>query len=55
MMAATTSPNLHQPDKDHARPDKANFGDARVGVGQGQAGFSRQCWNSLIRSSREMK
>jgi glutamate decarboxylase len=46
VMAAITDTSaqvLHQPDKSHGRPDKDNFGDAKVEGGQTQAGFSRQC------------
>ncbi|KAF7318251.1 Glutamate decarboxylase [Mycena chlorophos] len=33
----------NQPDKEHGRPDKANFGSAGEETGQGQSGFARQC------------
>ncbi|KAJ7723412.1 glutamate decarboxylase [Mycena metata] len=35
--------NLHAPDKEHGRPEKANFGDATGEAAQGQSGFARQC------------
>ncbi|KAJ7154704.1 glutamate decarboxylase [Mycena filopes] len=35
--------NVHQPDKEHGRPEKANFGDATGEAAQGQSGFARQC------------
>lgn len=44
MMATMTKQVPHQPDHEHARPDKANFGDADVPGGQQQSGFSSQCW-----------
>ena len=34
---------IHQPDHEHARPKKENFGDAHIEGGQEQSGFSRQC------------
>lgn len=43
MMATMSSQVLHQPDHDHGRPDKANFGDADQPGGQRQVGFSSQC------------
>ncbi|TFK62232.1 glutamate decarboxylase [Pluteus cervinus] len=43
MMASTVPPTAHQPDREHGRPDKSNFGDAEVEGGQQQSGFSRQC------------
>jgi len=47
MMASTTAladvKNRHQPDREHGRPDEANFGDAGTGTKQEQTGFSRQC------------
>ncbi|KAJ6491385.1 glutamate decarboxylase [Mycena vitilis] len=33
----------HQPDKEHGRPEKGNFGGGGEEVGEGQSGFSRQC------------
>lgn len=44
MMSTMTKQVPHQPDHEHARPDKANFGDADVPGGQQQSGFSSQCW-----------
>ncbi|KAJ7885108.1 glutamate decarboxylase [Mycena olivaceomarginata] len=35
--------NVHQPDKEHGRPEKDNFGDATGEAAQGQSGFARQC------------
>ncbi|KAJ7138454.1 glutamate decarboxylase [Mycena crocata] len=35
--------NMNQPDKDHGRPEKANFGDGTGEAAQGQSGFARQC------------
>lgn len=43
VLVATSAPqqNIHQPDRDHGRPNQSNFGgDAD---GQEHAGFSRQC------------
>lgn len=37
-----TSKTLHQPEREHARPDKDNFGDTAEGA-QEQAGYARQC------------
>ncbi|KAJ6501272.1 glutamate decarboxylase [Mycena vulgaris] len=35
--------NVHQPDKEHGRPEKDNFGDGSGEDAQGQSGFARQC------------
>ncbi|KAF5349192.1 hypothetical protein D9756_009372 [Leucocoprinus leucothites] len=43
MMATVSNSVLHQPDKEHGRPDKDNFGDADQPGGAQQSGFSRQC------------
>ncbi|KAF5380761.1 hypothetical protein D9757_007086 [Collybiopsis confluens] len=37
-----TSGSVHQPDREHGRPDKANFGES-AGEAQGQTGYARQC------------
>ncbi|CAK5272097.1 unnamed protein product [Mycena citricolor] len=34
---------VHQPDKEHGRPDPGNFGDAAKEDSAGQSGFARQC------------
>ncbi|KAK7059640.1 glutamate decarboxylase [Favolaschia claudopus] len=41
--AVMLSKTLHQPDKDHGRPEKANFGDGDNEGGVSQSGFARQC------------
>ncbi|KAJ6572001.1 pyridoxal phosphate-dependent transferase [Mycena capillaripes] len=41
--SATHAVNVHQPDKEHGRPEKDNFGDATGEAAKGQAGFARQC------------
>ncbi|KAF5364790.1 hypothetical protein D9758_009317 [Tetrapyrgos nigripes] len=52
MMIASTKNSIHQPEREHGRPDKDNFGSSSTasaedgqgqGQGQGQAGYSRQC------------
>ncbi|KAL0575222.1 glutamate decarboxylase gad1 [Marasmius crinis-equi] len=40
-MLTATKASRHQPDREHGRPDKDNFGGE--GESAGQAGFSRQC------------
>jgi len=48
ILAATRQQPINQPDRDHGRPDKSNFG-GQSGNGHGHghkkkhAGFSRQC------------
>ncbi|KAF8157049.1 glutamate decarboxylase [Crassisporium funariophilum] len=41
--AVTAGKGMNQPDHDHARPDKENFGGDTQEAGPEQAGFSRQC------------
>lgn len=41
-MLERTQKIIHQPDREHGRPVKENFGGSEES-GQGQAGFSRQC------------
>jgi len=44
MAAVTSAKNINQPDQEHARPDKDNFGDTNAeGESKEQVGFSRQC------------
>ncbi|THV07035.1 hypothetical protein K435DRAFT_379922 [Dendrothele bispora CBS 962.96] len=44
MLLATSRTTMHQPDREHGRPEKDNFGDTvKEGEDQGQKGFSRQC------------
>jgi len=38
----TSKSSIHQPDREHGRPEKANFGES-AGETQGQAGYARQC------------
>lgn len=46
MMAATvttTSKGKYQPEREHGRPEKENFGDAHLEGGLKQLGFSSHC------------
>ncbi|TFK41706.1 glutamate decarboxylase [Crucibulum laeve] len=38
-----SSKGMHQPDQEHGRPDKDNFGDGQLEGGKKQEGFARQC------------
>ncbi|KAK7451042.1 glutamate decarboxylase gad1 [Stygiomarasmius scandens] len=42
MLITTSKVAVHQPDREHGRPDKDNFGPSAE-EGAGQAGYSRQC------------
>ncbi|KAF9448591.1 glutamate decarboxylase [Macrolepiota fuliginosa MF-IS2] len=43
MMATMSKPVVHQPDHEHGRPDKTNFGDADQPGEAKQSGFSSRC------------
>ena len=42
MAAVVVAKNVHQPDQEHGRPQKVNFGNGDT-EGQEQVGFSSQC------------
>lgn len=42
MAAVKAATNVHQPDQEHGRPQKDNFGNGRRETKE-QIGFSRQC------------
>ena len=42
MAAVIVAKNVHQPDQEHGRPQKVNFGNGDT-EGQEQVGFSSRC------------